>query len=127
MTEKIYIPKCVEQNFNSMAKGIGNKRTNNSKEYIEVKYLKEFRNMIPCMCPCCVHYDSEGDCEFDTCPYIESLDFAISKLENISLEERPSARLIRINSMYTCSNCGELICCEANYCPDCGAKMDGKE
>lgn len=123
MTEKIYIPKSVEENFNSMAKSIG-KRTNNSKEYIEVKYLKELREIMPRMCACyCVHSDPEGECEFDTCPYIESLDFAISKLENISLEERPSARLIRINSMYTCSNCGELICCEANYCPDCGAKL----
>lgn len=39
-------------------------------------------------------------------------------------EERPTAKLIRINSLYKCSNCGELICCEANFCPDCGAKIE---
>lgn len=41
-----------------------------------------------------------------------------------TIEERPTAELIRINSLYKCSNCGELICCEANYCPDCGEKYN---
>ena len=27
-------------------------------------------------------------------------------------------------SLWRCSVCGELQCCESNYCGDCGAKMD---
>lgn len=26
-----------------------------------------------------------------------------------------------------CSVCGECFCCQANYCPNCGAKMDGEQ
>ena len=25
--------------------------------------------------------------------------------------------------MYKCNICGEVLCCKANYCPECGAKM----
>lgn len=25
-----------------------------------------------------------------------------------------------------CSICGEYFCCQGNYCPNCGAKMDGE-
>ena len=25
-----------------------------------------------------------------------------------------------------CSVCGDYFCCQANYCPNCGAKMDGE-
>ena len=28
-------------------------------------------------------------------------------------------------SLWRCSVCGELQCCESNYCGDCGARMDG--
>jgi hypothetical protein len=30
-------------------------------------------------------------------------------------------------SLWRCSVCGELQCCESNYCGDCGAKMDEVE
>ena len=29
-------------------------------------------------------------------------------------------------TLVKCSVCGGESCCEANYCPDCGAKMDGE-
>ena len=25
-----------------------------------------------------------------------------------------------------CSVCGDYFCCQVNYCPNCGAKMDGE-
>ena len=30
-------------------------------------------------------------------------------------------------NIWECSVCHENSCCEANYCPDCGAKMDGEQ
>ena len=30
-------------------------------------------------------------------------------------------------SMYSCSKCGEKVIFKGNYCPNCGAKMDGKD
>lgn len=29
--------------------------------------------------------------------------------------------------LFKCSVCGEFSCCRGNYCPDCGAEMDGKD
>lgn len=31
------------------------------------------------------------------------------------------------DNSYKCSECGEVSCCFADYCPDCGARMDGEE
>ena len=28
---------------------------------------------------------------------------------------------------WECSECHEISCCNGNYCPNCGAKMDGGE
>ena len=28
------------------------------------------------------------------------------------------------DSSFKCSNCKEVSCCQANYCPDCGMKME---
>lgn len=30
-------------------------------------------------------------------------------------------------TMYSCSECGEKVIFKGNFCPNCGAKMDGKE
>lgn len=30
------------------------------------------------------------------------------------------------DSLYRCSVCGELSCCNSPYCGECGAKMDGE-
>lgn len=30
-------------------------------------------------------------------------------------------------SMYSCSECNEKVIFKGNYCPNCGAKMDGKD
>lgn len=33
-------------------------------------------------------------------------------------------RWIDIDELYECSVCHNIACCRANYCQDCGAKMD---
>jgi len=30
------------------------------------------------------------------------------------------------SSYFVCSVCEEISCCRGNYCPDCGARMDGE-
>ena len=43
------------------------------------------------------------------------------------VQEVKHGRWIEVNdddSMYRCSACGELSCCNSPYCGECGAKMD---
>jgi len=60
---------------------------------------------------------------------IEALDRAIESLEN-----QKTGRWIRKNDICTsrvqlyqfeCSNCREINTFQSNYCPSCGAKMEG--
>ena len=45
-----------------------------------------------------------------------------------SIDAVKHGRWIRLgDNSYKCSECGEVSCCFANYCPDCGARMDGEE
>ena len=32
---------------------------------------------------------------------------------------------IDLDGQYECSECHNIACCRANYCPDCGSKMIG--
>ena len=44
-----------------------------------------------------------------------------------SVDEVKHGRWIRVgDNSYKCSECGEVSCCFAHYCPDCGARMDGE-
>lgn len=39
--------------------------------------------------------------------------------------ERNVGKWIKVgDNSYRCSVCGEVSCCNGNFCPDCGAKMD---
>ena len=40
-------------------------------------------------------------------------------------KEQKRGEWIRVGDCtWKCSVCGEISCCDANYCPDCGAKME---
>ena len=45
--------------------------------------------------------------------------------------ERPKGKWIDVNgdkSLFECSKCGDKVCCaNNNYCPNCGAEMEGGE
>lgn len=41
-----------------------------------------------------------------------------------SIDAVKRGRWIRVgDNSYKCSECGEVSCCFAHYCPDCGARM----
>lgn len=66
---------------------------------------------------------------------IDAIDRAVTKeAARWSLQELPSAerrgRWIDVNgdeSVFKCSACGEISCCNNLFCGDCGARMNGEE
>ena len=32
-----------------------------------------------------------------------------------------------VSRLLVCSQCGEVVCCRGNFCPNCGADMRGKK
>lgn len=63
--------------------------------------------------------------EMELCFAVTEWD--INKAPTIEAEPVKHGYWIEVakNTSWKCSECGELSCCKADYCPDCGAKMDG--
>lgn len=61
----------------------------------------------------------------------ESALWKLRRLPPADVETVRHGQLIRervgISTMAECSECGTHIIGKPNYCPNCGAKMDGKE
>ena len=54
-------------------------------------------------------------CAIEEAPTIEAVPVVHGRWERVG------------DSSYECSACGCISCCKGDYCPDCGAKMDGGE
>lgn len=57
----------------------------------------------------------------------EILDFLINDNWIKIKEKNYWTKLNDDQSCYQCSNCENISCCQGNYCPDCGAKMEINE
>ena len=59
----------------------------------------------------------------------EALDMAISALREQDTADVAPVRHARWKrygkNLGECSECGEIVSVRSNYCPNCGAKMDG--
>ena len=59
---------------------------------------------------------------------IEAFEKIIEALPSAQSDvpERNVGKWIKVgDNSYMCSVCGEVSCCNGNFCPDCGARMDG--
>ena len=52
------------------------------------------------------------------------IDKKVNSIDDISIVKHGYWVEVTKNTSWKCSECGELSCCKANYCPDCGVKMD---
>ena len=47
---------------------------------------------------------------------------------NPNVQEVKHGKWIKVgDNSYRCSVCNEVSCCNGNFCPDCGAKMEVEE
>lgn len=56
--------------------------------------------------------------------------YIVSKQPTIDAEPVRHGRWLRLDEapewdQRRCSECGDISCCQRNYCPNCGARMDG--
>ena len=73
-----------------------------------------------------VLYTLEDAPTIDACPYYHHEPTGESFCEK---DDRRHGKWIDIDgdgTYWLCSVCGEVLCCNNNYCPNCGAKMDGE-
>ena len=80
-------------------------------------------------------FDCETKIHKDAAAAIEALQAKISELsENYcanlvaaqnAQHEPKRGKWVRVgDSTWQCTVCGGVACCDADYCPDCGAKME---
>ena len=90
-----------------------------------IKTLKENVCLI-----CAYGGKNIDECDIRYCDNREAFNIAIKALEN-----QKTGRWIRKNDIctsriqlyqYACSNCKEINTFRGNYCPHCGAKMEGE-
>lgn len=76
-----------------------------------------------------VHFltDEEKDM---ACRGVDAALVLVNSAETIDAEPVRHGRWIKMTEspewdQKRCSACGDISCCQRNYCPNCGAKMDG--
>ena len=61
-------------------------------------------------------------------PYkVYSLNWCINTIRDLPSAVKHGTWTRVGDNSYKCSECGEVSCCFADYCPDCGTRMDGEE
>ena len=73
-------------------------------------------------------YDLSGE-KIPADKLVEAFDMAIEALQADTVEVVRHGEWKDIDGdgqSWLCSICGEVMCCNDNYCPNCGAKMDGE-
>ena len=72
------------------------------------------------------HQLSEETSTLDICPYYHH---ELTGEPFCEMEDRRHGTWKDIDGdghYWECSACGEVLCCNNNFCPNCGAKMDGE-
>ena len=70
-------------------------------------------------CKTCAEYDSEKG----YCPKL--CEVILRTVEELAPSIKGKWEMVGDNA-WKCSVCGEISCCRGNYCPDCGARMEGE-
>lgn len=73
-----------------------------------------------------VHWkDIDNAPTIDACPYYHHEPTGEPFCEKDDRRHGEWADVNADGSAWECSICHEVFCCSDNYCPNCGAKMDG--